>query len=149
MSDEILNLNKKLSGGGCGGWIYRKYMRINGGSSQIRTIAYKERGGLILVIFVGTYYVDDLIVEFEQENVRWIMRWFLGVFTTTSLALNSGLRSTRTHILWFCNLMILWPNYCLAGIWWRGSDVFIASLNRSHIYFWGSKCRQGDLLMTC
>ena len=60
-------------------------MRIKGGSSQIRTIAYKERGGLILAIFVGTYYVDDLIVEFEQENVLWIMRWFLGVFTTTSL----------------------------------------------------------------
>ena len=65
MSDEILNLNKKLLGGGGGGWLYRKYMRIKGGSRQIRKIAYKEGGGLILAIFVRTYYVDDPIVEFE------------------------------------------------------------------------------------
>ena len=32
-----------------------------GGSSQIRTIAYKGGGGLILGIFVRTYYVDDFM----------------------------------------------------------------------------------------
>ena len=53
MSDENLNQNKNLLGGG---WrVYKKYVRIKAVSSQMYTIAYKEGGGLILAGFVRTY----------------------------------------------------------------------------------------------
>ena len=54
MCDENLNLNKNL----LGRWIYRKYVHIKVGSSQMCTITYKGKGGgLILSIFLHTYYV--------------------------------------------------------------------------------------------
>ena len=73
MSDENLNLNENLlgedeggrGGRGGGGWIYRTYVRIKGGGGGVkpkRTSASKGgEGGLILAIFVRTYYVDDSI----------------------------------------------------------------------------------------
>ena len=47
MSDESLNLNKNLLGGG----------------GEMRMIAYKEGGVLILAVFVRTYYEDDPIAQ--------------------------------------------------------------------------------------
>ena len=41
---------------------YIENMTDKEGSSQMRTIAYKEEGGLILVISVCMYYVDDPIL---------------------------------------------------------------------------------------
>ena len=47
MCDENLNLNKNL----LGRWIYRKYVHIKVGSSQMCTITYKGKGG-------GSNFVD-------------------------------------------------------------------------------------------
>ena len=57
VSDENLNLNKE---------------RIHiGGSSQMRTVVYKEvEGGLILAIFVHTYYVDDPYFTSQKQYLR-------------------------------------------------------------------------------
>ena len=58
VNGENLNLNKNLLGGK-GGVNILKVRTHKGGSSQMRTIVYKGKGGLILAIFVRTYYVDD------------------------------------------------------------------------------------------
>ena len=61
------------------GWIYRKYVRLKGGQAKCVRLRTRGEGGLILVIFVRTYYVDDplLMTRLPKQYSKYYHQHFM------------------------------------------------------------------------
>ena len=87
-----------------GQWIYRRYVRIKGGQTKCEKLRTRGEGGwvggLILVIFVRTYYVNDTLLLLFTKPFFYSQAFKRQIIFLIRLLIQGGSLSSNVTVTW-------------------------------------------------